>query len=315
MKVLVTGGAGFIGSHITRGLLDRGHDVIVADNLATGRLSNLEGVENQLDFRKLDLTNLNAAHKAVEGAEAVFHEAAIPSVPRSVADPVGSNNANINATLNVLVAARDAGIRRFVYAASSSAYGEDPTLPKVETHTPRPMSPYAIGKLTGEYYCSAFHKLYGMETIALRYFNVFGPRQDPKSEYAAVIPKFITLMLAGTRPTIYGDGEQSRDFTYIQNVVDANLLALEARSGFGETMNAACGDRFSLNQLYNRLKEILTFSEPPIYEEARAGDVKHSQADIRKIRDTLGFEPRVSFEDGLRRTVEWYRLQGGTASA
>jgi len=307
MKVLVTGGAGFIGSHLVRGLLDRGHEVVVADNLATGRKQNLDGVMDHIDFRLVDMSDLDQARSAVKGVQAVYHEAAIPSVPRSVEDPVGSNNANINATLNALVAARDEGVQRFVYAASSSAYGEDETLPKTEDLMPRPLSPYAIGKLTGEYYCTVFNKLYGLPTIALRYFNVFGPRQDPKSEYAAVIPKFIMALLNGKGPTIFGDGEQTRDFTFVQNVVDANLLALEAKQGFGEVINAACGDRFSLNELYTRLREIIGGGTEPTYAPARPGDVKHSLADISKARRLLGYSPAVSFEEGLRLTVDWFR--------
>jgi len=230
-----------------------------------------------------------------------------------VADPVGTNYANINATLNMLAAARDAGVKRFVYAASSSAYGADPTLPKVETQPPAPISPYAIAKLTGEYYCQAFYRLYGLPTICLRYFNVFGPRQDPNSEYAAVIPKFITLMLEGKAPTIYGDGEQSRDFTYVDNVVRANLLALEATDGFGEMMNAACGDRFTLNELFRRLREIIGADVEPVYAEERAGDVKHSHADISKAARLIGYKPLVSFEEGLKRTVDYFvSLQGGS---
>lgn len=307
MRVLVTGGAGFIGSHIVRGLLERGDEVVVADNLCTGSLENLREVESKIEFRELDLAHPDQAGQAAEGIEAVVHEAAIPSVPRSVADPVGTNNANINGTLNMLVAARDAGVKRFVYAASSSAYGEDPTLPKVETQHAQPISPYAIGKLAGEYYCQVFHRLYGLPTICLRYFNVFGPRQDPNSEYAAVIPKFIIALLEGRQPTIYGDGEQSRDFTYVDNVVQANLKALDATAGFGEMMNAACGDRFTLNDLFYKLNAIIGADLRPNYADERPGDVKHSQADIGKAKRLIGYEPVVSFEEGLRRTVEWFR--------
>lgn len=311
MKVLVTGGAGFIGSHLAEGLLQRGYDVVVADNLATGKRENLAAVEGRVEFRLLDLADAAQAKLAVEGVDAVLHEAAIPSVPRSVADPVLCNDASANATLNMLIAARDAGLSRFVYAASSAAYGDDPSLPKTEDMPARPLSPYAIGKLTGEYYCSVFYHLYGLPTISLRYFNVYGPRQDPNSEYAAVIPKFITALLDGRQPTIYGDGEQSRDFTYIDDVVHANLLALEAERGFGETMNAASGDRFSLNDLFARLRVLTGSSLSPAYAPARAGDVKHSGADISKARELLGYEPRISFAEGLEHTTAWFRQQRG----
>ncbi len=310
MRVLVTGGAGFIGSHLVEGLLARGCRVRVADDLSTGSLSNLAAVRDRIEFLQADLADLEQAREAVKGVDAILHEAAIPSVPRSVADPVGSNRANIDGTLNTLVAARDEGVKRFVYAASSSAYGPGPELPKVETLPPDPISPYAIGKLTGEFYCQAFYRLYGLPTICLRYFNVFGPRQDPNSEYAAVIPKFITRLLRGERPVIYGDGEQSRDFTYVDNVVHANLLALETDRGFGEMMNAACGERFTLNELFRRLCEITGVRCEPVYEPERPGDVKHSHADISKARTLLGYEPLVSFEEGLRRTVEYFRRGG-----
>ncbi|BCW99714.1 MAG: GDP-mannose 4,6-dehydratase [Armatimonadota bacterium] len=307
MRVLVTGGAGFIGSHLVEGLLRKGYQVTVADDLSTGDLGNLEAVRDQIEFLQLDLADLEQARIAVRGVDAVLHEAAIPSVPRSVADPIGSNRANIDGTLNTLVAARDEGVKRFVYAASSSAYGQGPELPKVESLPPDPISPYAIGKLTGEFYCQAFYRLYGLPTICLRYFNVFGPRQDPNSEYAAVIPKFITRLLNGERPVIYGDGEQSRDFTYVDNVVHANLLALETERGFGEMMNAACGERFTLNELFRKLCEIIGAECEPVYEDERPGDVKHSHADISKARSLLGYEPMVSFEEGLRRTVDYFR--------
>lgn len=315
MKVVVTGGAGFIGSHLVEGLLAKGYEVVVADNLATGKEENLAAVADRIEFRLLDLADPNQAAKAVEGADAVLHEAAIPSVPRSVADPILSNNASTNATLNMLIAARDAEVSRFVYAASSSAYGDDPTLPKTEDMACKPMSPYAIGKLAGEYYCAAFYQLYGLPTISLRYFNVFGPRQDPNSEYAAVIPKFITMLLDGKPPTIYGDGEQSRDFTYIDNVVDANLLALESNRGFGETMNAACGDRFSLNELFSRIRVMTGSDLSPVYAPARPGDVKHSKADISKARSLLAYEPRVSFAEGLEHTTAWFKQQRELPSA
>jgi nucleoside-diphosphate-sugar epimerase len=307
MRVLVTGGAGFIGSHLVEGLLRRGYEVRVADDLSTGSLSNLDPVRDLIEFLQVDLADLDQARLAVRGVDAVLHEAAIPSVFRSVQDPIGSNRANIDGTLNTLVAARDEGVKRFVYASSSAAYGPGPELPKVETLPPDPISPYAIGKLTGEFYCQAFYRLYGLPTICLRYFNVFGPRQDPDSEYAAVIPKFITRLLKGERPVIYGDGEQSRDFTYVDNVVHANILALEAGKGFGEMMNAACGERFTLNELFRRLCEIIGADCEPVYEPERPGDVKHSHADISKARSLLGYEPLVSFEEGLRRTVAYFR--------
>ena len=315
MKVLVTGGAGFIGSHLVEGLLARGHQVIVADNLATGKEENLASFLDRVEFRLLDLADAKQSREAVVGADAVFHEAAIPSVPRSVADPIGSNDANVNATLNMLVAARDVGVKRFVFAASSSAYGDSPLLPKQEEMPANPLSPYAIAKLASEQYCSAFWRLYEMPTICLRYFNVFGPRQDPNSEYAAVIPKFITRLLDGKAPVIYGDGEQSRDFTFVDNVVHAKILALEATRGYGEMINAACGDRFTLNELFYKLRDIIGGQVEPTYEPARAGDVKHSQAAIEKARSLLGYEPQVTFEEGLRRTVTWFAQTREAATA
>jgi nucleoside-diphosphate-sugar epimerase len=313
MKVLVTGGAGFIGSHLVEGLLQKDYEVVVADNLATGKKENLAAVADRIEFRELDLADVEQAVSAVEGVEAVLHAAAIPSVPRSVSDPMLSNNASINATLNTLIAARDAELSRFVYAASSAVYGDDPALPKTEDMPAHPMSPYAIGKLTGEYYCSVFYQLYGLPAMSLRYFNVYGPRQDPNSEYAAVIPRFITTLLKGEQPTIYGDGEQSRDFTYVEDIVQANILALESSRGFGETMNVASGDRVSLNELFARLRVLTGSDQSPVYAPARAGDVKHSRADISKAREMLGYEPRISFAEGMDRTASWFRKQMETA--
>jgi UDP-glucose 4-epimerase len=306
---LVTGGAGFIGSALVRALLDRGENVRGIDNFSTGRRENLEDVASRIDLREADLTDPAACADACRGVDYIFHEAAIPSVPRSVADPIGCNSANVDATVNLLVAARDAKVKRVVYAGSSSAYGDTPTLPKHEDMLPRPISPYAVSKLAGEYYMSAFFRVYGLETVTIRYFNVFGPRQDPNSPYSAVLAKFITQMLRGETPTIFGDGEQSRDFTYIDNVVSANLLACHAPAEkvAGRVFNAATGQRFSLNQTFELLAESAGFRGKPNYATSRTGDVKHSLADIRAAREAFGYEPLVTFADGLRRTVEWYR--------
>ncbi len=305
--MLVTGGAGFIGSHISERLLAKGHDVRVLDNFSTGRRENLEGFGGRIDLVEGDIRDLDAVRGAVEGVDVVFHEAALASVPRSVDDPVTSNQVNVLGTLNVLLASRDAHVRRLVYASSSSIYGESPELPKLETMTPAPESPYAVSKLAGEYYCHVFSSLYGLECVALRYFNVFGPRQDPGSQYAAVVPIFIDALLAGSKVVIYGDGEQSRDFTYVENVVDANILAASVEGCGGEVMNAACGSTVTVNELFNRLRTLTGASVEPVYDEPRPGDVRHSFADISKARKLLGFEPTVDFEDGLVRTIEWFR--------
>lgn len=307
--VLVTGGAGFIGSNLTEALLRAGHLVRVLDNFSTGKKENLifEEAYPFLDVVEGDICDLKTCRRATEGIEYVFHQAALPSVQRSVEDPVGSNEANVEGTLNILIAARDAGARRVIYAASSSAYGDTPTLPKKEEMIPNPLSPYALQKFIGEQYCRLFFQLYGLETISLRYFNIFGPKQDPNSIYSAVIPRFISALLSGRSPIIYGDGEQSRDFTYIENVVDANLLAMSTERTQGEVVNVACGRRVSLNQLLKILQDIIGSHIPPIYEEPRKGDVRHSLADIGRAREVLNYSPRVGIEEGLRRTVAFLK--------
>ncbi|MFZ0304922.1 MAG: SDR family oxidoreductase [Terracidiphilus sp.] len=307
-KFLVTGAAGFIGRSIAAALLARGEQVRGIDNFITGKRSNLKGLE-AMEFLEGDLRDPAACTRACEGIDTVFHEAALASVPRSVADPVGTNEHCVTATLNLLVAARDAGVRRVVYAGSSSAYGESPTLPKHEAMAPNPISPYAAAKLAGEQYMRVFARVYGVETVVLRYFNVFGPYQDPTSHYSGVLAIFCRKMLAGEQPTIYGDGEQSRDFTYIENVVRANLLAAAAPTGkvSGAMMNAATGDRFTLNQTFNILRELTGYKGEPAYGELRAGDIRDSLADITLARELLGYSPVVDFREGLRRTVEWYR--------
>jgi len=305
-KYLVTGGAGFIGSHLSEELVRRGHAVRVADSLITGKRSNLDHVPG-VEFLEGDLAEESFAKRAVEGVEYVLHQAAIPSVPRSVKDPITSNRANVDATLNVLVAARDAGVKRLVFAGSSSAYGNTPTLPKHEEMPSNPLSPYALQKVVGEQYLQMFTRLYGLETVSIRYFNVFGPRQDPSSPYSGVISVFATALIENRSPKIYGNGEQTRDFTYVANVVDGVLKACEAQGASGEVINVATGGRISLNQLFETMKKLVSATASPDYVEPRAGDVKDSQADIAKARRILGYEPSVSFEEGLRRTIEWYR--------
>ncbi len=304
---LVTGGAGFIGSHIVDALVAEGHSVRVLDNLTTGKISNIEHNLDRIELIKDSLTSFEAVKRSVDGVDYVIHQGALPSVPRSVSDPISSNSANIDGTLNLLVASRDAGVKRLVYASSSSVYGDTPVLPKREDMPPNPLSPYAMTKLGAEYYCRIFTKLYGFETVSLRYFNVFGPRQDPSSQYAAVIPKFLVAIKQGERPVIYGNGQQSRDFTYVKNNVNANLLACTAPLAAGEVFNIACGDRFSLLDLVNEINSLLGTNVEPVFEEARAGDVMHSQADISKARDLLGFEPEIAFREGLRELVRWYQ--------
>ena len=311
---LVTGGAGFIGSHLSEELVRRGHRVRVADSLITGKRSNLDHVPG-VEFMHGDLADVDFARRAVEGCEFVLHQAAIPSVPRSVADPITSNRANVDATLNVLVAARDAGVRRLVFAASSSAYGDTPTLPKHEGMPVNPLSPYALQKVVGEQYLQMFTRLYNLETVSIRYFNVFGPRQDPSSPYSGVISVFATALLDNRGPKIYGDGEQTRDFTYVANVVDGVLRACEAPGASGQIINVATGGRISLNQLFETMRGLIGANVRPTYVEARAGDVRDSQADIRQAREILGYEPIVSVEEGLRHTVEWYRTAGAAATA
>ena len=307
MKILVTGGAGFIGSHIVEALVKKGHDVRVLDNFFAGKMENLRAVKGDVEVVRGDCADLKTASRAARGVEAVFHEGAIASVARSVKDPLLSHHANATATLTMLVAARDAGARRFVYAGSSSVYGDTPTLPKHEGMTPMPLSPYAGAKLAGEHYLRIFARLYGMETLTIRYFNVFGPRQDPGSPYSGVISRFTTELLAGRTPLIYGDGLQSRDFTYVANVVDANLRALKAKGLAGQAVNVATGNRITLRQLLAALAAEIGRPAKATRGPARAGDVRHSLADIRAAKKLLGYRPIVDFKTGLRRTVDWYR--------
>lgn len=304
---LVTGGAGFIGSHIAEALVKRGDRVRVLDNFATGKRENLAHLSGKIEFIEADIRNYEAISRAMEGVNIVFHEAAIPSVPRSVADPQLNHEANVNGTFNVLLAARDAGAKRVVFAASSSAYGETEVLPKTESMLPTPLSPYAVAKLAGEFYCQVFTRAYGLETVALRYFNVFGPRQDPTSPYSGVISKFTTALLNKETPVIYGDGEQSRDFTYIANVVDANLRAAEAPEASGQMMNIGIGQRVTLNQLLGELQKIIGTNLTPRYETIRPGDVRHSLADISQAEKLIGYRPLVNLAEGLKYTVDWYR--------
>ncbi len=310
-KVLVTGGAGFIGSNLTEDLLKRGHFVRVLDDFSTGKTENLifDKEYPSLEIIEGDIRDLSTCQKAVKGMEYVFHQGALPSVQRSVEDPETSNAVNVGGTLNILLAAREKGVRRVMYASSSSVYGDTPTLPKHEEMPSNPLSPYALQKFIGEQYCRLFYQLYGLETISLRYFNIFGPKQDPNSLYSAVIPKFIDALLQGRAPIIFGDGEQSRDFTYIENVVQANLLAMSAEHLHGEAINIACGKRISLNQLLNVLKEILGSKLSPLYQEPRKGDVRHSLADIRKGKEIINYDPKVGIEIGLKKTVECFRRQ------
>ena len=310
---LVTGGAGFIGSHLTEEIARRGDEVRVVDSLVTGKRRNLAHISG-VDFIEGDLADLDVARRAVDAVDFVLHQAAIPSVPRSVEDPITSNRANVDASLNILVAARDAGVRRLVYAGSSSVYGDAPVLPKVETMPAAPLSPYALQKLVAEQYCGMFTRLYGLETVVIRYFNVFGPRQDPSSPYSGVISLFISALCEGRRPTIYGDGVQTRDFTYVANVVDGVLRACHAPGASGETINVATAGRISLNQLFRTVRDLVGARVEPVYAAPRPGDVRDSQADIQKARLLLGYEPAVSFEEGLKKTVEWHRASQTTVA-
>lgn len=305
-KFLVTGGAGFIGSNITRKLVAQGCFVRVIDNLLTGKKSNLADVIDKIEFIEADMGDSETAKKAVKDIDVVLHQGALPSVPKSVADPAATNKHCVDATLTMLIVARDSNVKRFVYAASSSAYGDTPTLPKTESMTPLPLSPYAAAKLTGEHYCKAFYKCYGIETISLRYFNVFGPYQDPTSQYAAAIPAFVTAILKDEPPTIYGDGEQSRDFTFIDNVVEANLLAARAPKTAGEVINIACGQVITVNQIIDLINKIVGKQVKPIYTDPRPGDVKHSLADISLAKKLIGYKGEVSFRDGLETAIQWY---------
>lgn len=304
---LVTGGGGFIGSHLVERLVRDGQSVRVLDNFATGRRSNLEPFLSKIDLIEGDLRKPADCARACKGVEVVFHEGAVPSVPKSVEDPVTSHEANVDGTFNILLAARDAKCRRLVFAASSSAYGDLPELPKREGVAPQPLSPYAVNKLLGEHYCSVFSKCYGFQTLSLRYFNVFGPRQDPKSQYAAAIPAFVTSILKNEPPTIYGDGEQTRDFTYIDNVVHANLLAAKAKQTAGEVINIACGERVTINQIIARINQLLGRNVKSNHVPDRPGDVKHSLADISLAKQVIGYEPVIPFEEGLRLAIDWYK--------
>jgi UDP-N-acetylglucosamine/UDP-N-acetyl-alpha-D-glucosaminouronate 4-epimerase len=307
IRYLVTGGAGFIGSGIVRELARRGESIVVIDDLSTGKERNLEGAVDRVEFHRASITDLEALQRAARGADFVIHLAARTSVPRSVKEPLENNKVNIEGTLKVLIAARDAGVRRLVYAASSSAYGETPTLPKVETMAAAPISPYGVSKFTAELYAQVFTRVYGLETVALRYFNVFGPRQEPGSPYSGVLARFMLALIRNEQPVVYGDGEQSRDFTYIDNVVDATLRACTAPAEVsGRVMNVATGSRVTLNETLRILERLANRTAQPRYEPPRTGDILHSQADIQLARKLLGYEPSVNFEEGLRRTWQWY---------
>lgn len=309
MKYLVTGGAGFIGSNIVEELLKRGNEVKVLDNFATGKRENLKPFEKNIELVEGDIRSFHIVQQAVKGIDVILHQAALPSVPRSIKDPITSNEVNVVGTLNILEAAREHKVRRVVYASSSSVYGDNPELPKHEGMMPNPLSPYAVSKLAGEKYCNVYSRLYGIETVALRYFNVFGPRQDPNSQYSAVIPLFIKAIMNDKQPTIFGDGTQSRDFTYVANVVEANILAAtkEVESGFA--MNCACHGQITLNELVTEVNKILKKDIKPIYAVPRQGDIKHSFANITLINKKINFEPIVSFIDGLNRTVDSYNVK------
>ncbi len=309
MRYLVTGGAGFIGSNTVEELLRRGHDVVVLDDISAGKENNLSSLSGKIQFIRGSITDFETVRAACRGVEYVLHLAARTSVPRSIKDPLETNRINVNGTLNVLVAARDAQVRRVVFAASSSAYGETPTLPKVESMTPAPISPYGVSKFVGELYAQVFGRAYGLENVSLRYFNVFGPRQDPGSPYSGVLSRFMAALLNGAEPVVYGDGEQSRDFTYIDNVVQANLLACDAPGVSGMTFNVGTGGRFTLNQTLKLLERITGRPVKARYDPPRTGDIRDSQADITQARKLLGYDPQVGFEEGLRRTWEWYCSQ------
>jgi UDP-glucose 4-epimerase len=306
MRFLVTGGAGFIGSNLVEGLLSKNHAVRVLDNLSTGKRENLHEWGDRIEFVEGDIRSYHIVREAVEGIDVVLHQAALPSVPRSVRDPITSNDVNVVGTVNVLTAVKDARVRRVVYASSSSVYGDTPELPKHEGMIPNPLSPYAVSKLAAEQYCKVFALVYGVETVSLRYFNVFGPRQDPGSQYSAVIPRFITAMMNDHQPIIFGDGEQTRDFTYVSNVVDANLLAASAKSSPGIAINCACHGRVSLNSLVERINQVLGKEIEPLYKDPRKGDIKHSFAAIEKAKNAIGYSPSVDFDEGLQRTIRWY---------
>jgi len=307
MRYLVTGGAGFIGSNVVDELVRRGHSVVVLDDLSTGKEANLAGVRGKIDFRAGSITDLAEAQAACKGADYIIHLAARTSVPKSVKDPLETNHVNIDGTLNVLVAGRDAHVKRIVYAASSSVYGETPTLPKTETMQPEPISPYGVTKFVGELYAQVFGRVYGLENVSVRYFNVFGPRQDPTSQYSGVLSRFMLAILNGGSPVVYGDGEQSRDFTYIDNIVDETLRACEASGASGKVFNGGTGARITLNEVLKLLEKITGKKIQAKHDPPRTGDIRDSQADISLARKILGYEPRVHFEDGLKRTWEWYK--------
>lgn len=307
-KFLVTGGAGFIGSNTVEELLNLGHEVKVLDNLLTGKKENISEFINDIEFIKDDIKDLETVRKSVKGVEYVIHLAALGSVPRSVKDPILTNEVNVNGTLNVLIASRDEGVKRLVYSSSSSVYGKNPALPKKENMIPKPISPYAVSKLTGEYYCRVFYETYGLETVSLRYFNIYGKKQDPFSQYSAVVPSFIDAMLKGHRPVIFGDGGQSRDFTFIEDCVQANIKACFAPEAVGEVFNISYGKRVTVNELFYKIQEILNKDEiEPVYKAPRPGDVRHSLADTSRARKLLGFNPHYDIESGLRKTIEWYK--------
>ncbi len=309
MRYLVTGGAGFIGSNIVTELLQRGEQVRVLDNFSSGYLSNLESVQSDIEIIDGDVRDYWTVHEAVAGCDYILHQAALPSVPRSVNNPLTSNDVNINGTLNVLECARKANIKKVVLASSSSIYGDSAILPKEESMTPNPLSPYAITKLTGEYYLKVFWELYRLPTVALRYFNIFGPRQDPKSDYSAVIPRFITALAEGRNPIIYGDGEQSRDFTHVSHAVAANIAAATKPDIVGKAYNVACGGQYTLNCLLDKLRAIMNSKQEATYEEARQGDIRHSYGSGDLLVKEFGFAPEVSFEEGLKATVSWFTAQ------
>ncbi len=315
MRYVVTGGAGFIGSNTVDELVRRGHSVVVLDDLSAGKEDNLAEIRNKITFIKGSITDIEVVRKAMHEAEYVLHLGARTSVPRSVKDPIETNKINIEGTLNVLVAAKELKVKRVVFAASSSAYGETPTLPKVETMQPEPISPYGVTKYVGELYGQTFGRCYGLENVALRYFNIFGPRQDPGSPYSGVLAKFCTAFLEGTPPSVFGDGEQTRDFTYVENAVQANLLACEAPNASGKVFNVGVGGRVSLNEVLRELRKITGKALEAKYEPPRDGDIRDSQADISRAREFLGYEPQVSFEEGLARTFEWYRGTQAKAAA
>jgi len=315
-KYLVTGAAGFIGSNIVHHLISRGEPVRGVDNLSHSRSENIAGIRNKFDFRQADVTDLDAMRSACEGMDYVLHQGAVGSVPRSIDDPIGTNNSNVGGTITVFQAAREKGVKRVVYASSSSVYGDTPTLPKRENMPADPISPYAVSKYAGELYAQTFSRIMQLETVSLRYFNVFGPRQHPSSEYAAVIPKFIRQMLDGGQPTVFGDGLQTRDFTYIDNVISINLLACHAPADkvSGRVFNVATGKSYSLNELYRMLQDLTGFSKPPLYAPARTGDVHDSLADITPAQTAMGYKTLVDFKQGLQRTVDWYRTETAASS-